>query len=668
MTSPGAKQPLQARRGSPPASAPRSRPSLERRLPLIITALLAILLASGLALTYATLRAAARETASARLGRAGEQLGSLARASIARIERGVAETAAHEAMPRALRGNAAALDAARARLGTLLTPGDSGLTVELWSAAGRRVAFAGADIRARGAPTGGESAHPAFGDALETLARSDSAEIGSLYLENGVVHFWVVAPVVAGDARLGFVARQYRIDDGDSAEQTIRALTGADVGTYYRNADGGLWTTLGGRVAAPPDGRDSTGEGLVVTRADVGELLAFEQPIAGSPLVLVLELPLRAALAAPRETIARLGLLSLLLLLVGAFGAWLVSRRITHPLATLTAAAEALAAGDYGVRVEPAGDDELARLGASFNYMAAEVGTTRDELEMQSEEAQAAAEELEESNAQLGGALQSLREARDAAEAANRAKSDFLAVMSHELRTPLNAIGGYAELLELGIRGPVTDEQRHDLERIRASQQHLLGLISGVLDMSRIEAGRVAYDLEPTLVDPFLEEIVGLVAPLAATKTLSLEHADLAPGLAVLADREKLRQILLNLLSNAIRHTPPHGRITVAAEERGDCVALTTRDTGTGIAADALERIFEPFVQLDRSLTRVREGIGLGLSISRDLARGMGGEITVESAPGEGACFTLTLPGASVDEGDGEAVALRGEEEGRAAT
>ncbi len=262
--------------------------------------------------------------------------------------------------------------------------------------------------------------------------------------------------------------------------------------------------------------------------------------------------------------------------------------------------------------------------------------------------------------------VQSLREARDAAEAANRAKSDFLAVMSHELRTPLNAIGGYAELLELGIRGPINDAQRHDLERIRASQQHLLGLISGVLDMSRIEAGRVAYDLEPTPVAPYLEEIIGLVAPLAATKTLSLEHEAGAPGLAVLADREKLRQILLNLLSNAIRHTPPKGRITIAAEERGDVVALVTRDTGAGIPADALERIFEPFVQLDRSLTRVREGIGLGLSISRDLARGMGGEIDVESAPGEGACFTLTLPRAIVGEDEEEAVAMRSEEEGAA--
>ena len=751
--------------------ATRARPSLERRLPLIITALLAILLASGLALTYATLRAAARETATARLIRAGEQLGTLARNSIARIERTLGETAANEAVRRALRGDANATAAASAELERLLAPRDSGLTIELWSADGRRVTFAGADIRASGASAGGEDSHPAIDEALAQLASADSARVGTLYLVNGVVHFWVVAPVVETGARLGFVARQYRIDDGENADQTIRALTGSDVGTYYRNADGGLWTTLGGRVAEPPAGRDSTHGALLVSRPGVGELLAFEQPIAGSPLVLVLEMPLNAALAAPRETIARLALLSLLLLLVGAFGAWMVSRRITHPLATLTSAAAEVAAGNYAVRVEPTGEDELARLASSFNHMAAEIGSARDELEMQTEEAQAAAEELEQSNAQLGGALanleeseaqfralanaipqlswmafadgsifwlnerwyeytgmapgemtgpgsqsvvdpsvlptvreqwnasissgtpfemelplrgadgtyrwfltrmepvrdrdgrvarwfgtntdvQVLRDAREAARAANRAKSDFLAVMSHELRTPLNAIGGYAELLEMGIRGPINDEQRHDLERIRASQQHLLGLISGVLDMSRIEAGRVAYDIEPTPVDPFLDEIVGLVAPLARAKSLALEHAVSDPGLAVLADREKLRQILLNLFSNAIRYTPAGGRITIAAEASGEDVAITTSDTGIGIAPDALERIFEPFVQLDRSLTRVREGIGLGLSISRDLARGMGGEITVESRQGEGARFTLTLPRTTATEGE----------------
>jgi signal transduction histidine kinase len=246
--------------------------------------------------------------------------------------------------------------------------------------------------------------------------------------------------------------------------------------------------------------------------------------------------------------------------------------------------------------------------------------------------------------------IQTLREAREAAEAGNRAKSDFLAAMSHELRTPLNAIGGYAELIEMGLRGPVSEEQRRDLARIRSSQAHLLGLIGGLLDLSRIENGHVHYDIQSIAVAPMLADIEGLVLPQATAKEQALSCARCATDLAVSADREKLRQILLNLLSNAVRHSPVRASITVTAERgEGEFVTIEVRDTGPGIPQERHDTIFEPFVQLDRSLTRSTEGVGLGLAISRDLARGMGGDITVVSAPGEGACFTLSLPAAAMD-------------------
>jgi PAS domain S-box-containing protein len=234
--------------------------------------------------------------------------------------------------------------------------------------------------------------------------------------------------------------------------------------------------------------------------------------------------------------------------------------------------------------------------------------------------------------------------AQAAAEAANRAKGEFLAVMSHELRTPLNAIGGYAELLELGIRGPITDAQRADLARIQASQKHLLGLINQVLNYTRVDAGAVRYDLAQV---PLADALVGaeaLVLPQARARGLTLTLGECPPGLVARADPDKLQQVLLNLLTNAVKFTETGGELRVTCAEREAHVAIAVADTGVGIAAEKLASIFEPFVQVDQGLTRQHEGVGLGLAISRELARGMGGDLTAESTPGVGSTFTLTLP------------------------
>ena len=236
-----------------------------------------------------------------------------------------------------------------------------------------------------------------------------------------------------------------------------------------------------------------------------------------------------------------------------------------------------------------------------------------------------------------------LLQARAAADEANKAKSNFLAVMSHELRTPLNAISGYVQLLDMAVHGPITQAQRDTLARIDRSQRHLLRLINDVLNLARIEAGRVDYVSEPVKLSDIIRDTLPMVEPQMASKKLRLE-SNVPSDLIAKADREKLQQIALNLLTNATKFTPSGGTISVEAKARGTAeVMLSVIDTGIGIPADMVGKIFEPFIQVDASHSRAGEGTGLGLAISRDLARAMDGELLAESEVGRGSRFTLEL-------------------------
>ena len=251
------------------------------------------------------------------------------------------------------------------------------------------------------------------------------------------------------------------------------------------------------------------------------------------------------------------------------------------------------------------------------------------------------------------------RTAAQEAQATSRARSEFLAMMSHELRTPLNAIIGYSDLLETQLAGPLTERQRIYLERLRASARHLLGLLTDVLDMAKGDAGRLSVRREVAQPLHAVESALAIVRPDAATQRLGLSVTCPAEGAtAYVGDEQRVRQILVNLLSNAVKFTEPGGRITVTCgttqhpeaeadlADSGEWLYIRVADTGIGIAAEQLATVFEPFMQVEAGHTRRRGGSGLGLTISRRLARLMGGDLTGVSRLGHGSTFTLWLPAA----------------------
>ena len=293
--------------------------------------------------------------------------------------------------------------------------------------------------------------------------------------------------------------------------------------------------------------------------------------------------------------------------------------------------------------------DELESANTSLHDQAVEMEMMNEHLQATNEQLQNQAAEMESLNAELQTTNDQLADRTIEAEQANRVKAEFLANMSHDLRTPLNAIVGYVDLLETGVHGPMGTEQANDLRRIKRSAGHLRGLISEVLDFAKIEAGQVQISIDEFPMESALAELRPIVEQQIAAKGLTLETS-CAAGMIVRADREKVDQILVNLVANAIKFTEAGGKVEIDCRPDGQWVRADVRDTGGGIPPSQLDAIFVPFVQLEPSGYRGNDrGVGLGLAISRQLARAMRGDVTVSSVLGGGSTFTLRLPRAHVD-------------------
>ena len=483
------------------------------------------------------------------------------------------------------------------------------MAVQIWTAAGDR--------------RYGPSLHDADSVQLaQTMRRAyslDSAQRSPLYVVGSQLRLWTVVPIRQGSTTTGFLAEQRYVGGSPQAETLLKKLTGEDVQLFYASRGSTEWGSIRGLPVQSPIGRTPVEQLPIASSARVANatgdpVYAAAGAVAGAPWRIVLVQTEESILAPPHAFLRELLLIGALILLLGAVAAWWLSRLETRPLRDLRRAAEAMAGGEYGQTVTPAGGAETAALADAFNTMSLQISDTHA----------------------------TLREQNEALVQANESKARFLAVMSHELRTPLNAIGGYAELLALGVHGPVTPAQQEAMRRIARSKDQLLHLVSDILHYSRLEASPMLLTCSRIPLQAVFDGVRDNVAEQFAQKcvALAIEPTDAV----VFADDVRVYQILTNLVVNALKFTPANGSVKISADSDGVRTIVQVVDTGEGIAPELHASIFEPFVQADDSLTRRSGGAGLGLAIVRQLATAMSGTVTVKSAVGHGATFIVTLP------------------------
>ena len=616
----------------------RRRGSLAYRLPLLIIALLAILVAGGAALAYTEVRTTAMQAWSERLTRISSQLASVVEAGAAERLGQVRQIANAPSIVDFLSGRGTSY-AALSVLQSGVVADD--LPLEVLRRDGR------AALRAGSMPDLG----PEQLDSLRAaVPLQDSGGIGSIVSVAGQRFLWITAPVTRGNAIIGHVAHLRPVFTGEPE----RLIDFFGAGAIYMVDGSGTWLRLDGVEVEPAPG---TASGMYVR--DGVEVMMRRALVPNSQLWMVAEVPMERVLAQSKAFLRNLLAGSVMLMLLGAAGAWLLSIGIVRPIRELSTAAADIAAGDYTRRVAEERTDEIGTLARAFNSMAAEVDRSREALREKLAEARRLAGELEESNKQFVEAMSDAERLRAEAESANQAKSRFLATMSHEIRTPINAVTGYADLLDSGVAGALNERQMRYVQRIRASSDHLLGLVNDVLDLAKLEAEELRVHRGEVPVRAVTWPALQMIAPQIEAHGLVLrDERGCEEEARFIGDEDRARQVLLNLLSNALKFTVSGGAITLrcrsvepepraeGAPAGGPWVVLEVEDTGIGIEPEQQARIFEPFVQVEGGHTRPASGTGLGLTISRRFARLMGGDITVRSAPGVGSCFSFWLPAA----------------------
>lgn len=586
--------------------------SLRTRLPFLVSALLAVVLAFFLWTAYSSVEATLTAAAGQRAQAAADQLANLIEGS--RTANTLGRLGTDADILRFLRTRADAdLEVVRRRLSGFAT--SSPRRVELWDSAGTRLLEVllpaeRRDLVAKTLPPASPPFFPGIGplqgsEAVYSDAVAEILDESAIGLDRAPVIGYVIIRSTFSENPPGIFSR----------------LVGGDASVRVTNQTGGTWSDFSRVVpGAPVDLRQP---GVSQYRRGDGQMrLGAAAHIRDTPWAVWVDFPLDTVLEPARTFLLRMTGTAFVFLGLSALAVGIVSARITRPLSKLSQVATRIAAGDYSQHVDTRRTDEIGRLANAFNMMSHEVQATHNRLETK------VAERTTE-----------LIDARRAADRASHAKSEFLSRMSHELRTPLNAIMGFAQVLQLDT---LTPDQSEGVNHILRGGRHLLGLINEVLDVTRIETGALSLSPEPVVVDDIVDHAVSLIRPLAARRGITVDVEQ--SHTYVLADRQRLNQILFNLLSNAVKYNRAAGKVHVSARRNeASQVDIAVADTGAGIPPEKLDMLFTPFERLGAETSDV-EGTGLGLALARGLAEAMKGSLTAESVVDHGSVFRLTLP------------------------
>lgn len=601
--------------------------SLERRLPLMISGLLVVTTAAFGLFAFREVRMSSIAAANGQLRTIILQTGETAGRTFTQRAGALAAISSDSSIVRAVSPNATEGDrnAGATLLHSKRAPADTQtLGAQLLVGAnGARTVVEGA------APNGKDSVMLAA--TISDATARDSVTLGVPYSANSGMYYWSVIPVATAGGARGFVAEQRRLRASPTIDQQLKGFTGQDISMYYAAVGAEVWTGLGGVPITPKFDVSVLPDSFNIKTAAGEKLLGVKSRLKGTSWFIVFTINEDAVTARSDSFLRKMFGTGLVLLLVGMLGAWWVSRRVTQPLKSLTVAAKQVAGGNFSTRERVQTNDELGELAGAFNTMAERIGHSHALLGARIQESEALAKQLHR---------------------ASEAKSEFLAMMSHELRTPLSAIAGYAEILQLGMRGELNPAQRLDLSRIQANQVHLLRIINDILDLAQVESGQLVVTTQPVALRDVVSDLDPIILPLIVEKSIRYSvHENLLP-LAVVAERDRVTQVLVNLVANATRFTKSGGEISLHSSMVDGRVKLHVTDTGSGIPVDKQEAIFQPFVQVENGPSRRAQGTGLGLAISRRIVEAMGGTLTVSSEPGVGSTFTMELQQVAVAEAE----------------